>query len=133
MKRPDRLAFLILAAFVARMAHAAPAPSRSVVDVDDATPTIDGVAAAADRARRAVPNIVLPSDRDRVDELMKIETYMDDRVEMGNARIHYSEPAVWRWRRRALLDRRGLYPAFCATGVRLLSHVSPARARSMWR
>ena len=51
MKRPDKLAFLILAAFVARMAHAAPAPSRSVIDVDDATPTIDGVAAAADRAR----------------------------------------------------------------------------------
>lgn len=115
---------MIMAALITHMTYAAPAPSRSVIDVDDTTPTIHDVAAAAVRARAGRCRMPSCVAIEAVDELIKIVIYMNGHVEMGNAKILYSQSAVWRWRRRALLDRPNLYPAFCATGVRLLSRVS---------
>ena len=123
MTSSSRAAFLVLAALVTGMAHAA--PTGSVLNLDDTEPTVDDVAAAAARARAVRCPTPACQAIEAVDQLMKIEAFEDDHEQMGTARIMYSEPLVWRWRRRVLLDRPALYPAFCAAGARLLGRVLP--------
>ena len=120
----DAVAYLVLVVSIAGPTDAAPASSRAM-DVDNITPTVRGVAAAAAHARAVGCRAPLCRAMEAIDEVVKIEAFEEDNVEMGNSRILYSEPAVWRWRRRALLDQPDLYAAFCATGVKLLARVSP--------
>ena len=119
------LASLLVSASFARPIHAAPPPYSALGDIDDTMPTRSGIAAAASSAHAVRCRTLNCRAVEAIDELMKIVSYEDDNEEMGSAKILYSELAVWRWRRRALLDRPNLYPAFCTTGAKLLGRVSP--------